>query len=810
MSTNIAQSNMTTNKQDKKENNLVINDLFRLADLYFYKKNYMYRHLYDSYNKFLEEDVRNFLERTLHIFNEKVTPDTVYRRMFKFKNTRVLSPYLDNGVIPMFPYDARQRSLTYNVKLICDVTQLQEKIDIITGKKSVTVTGEEELDVPIANIPLMLRSKYCSTNLHKPQPGKDECSLDPGGYFIVNGSEKVVIPQDRMVENKPMVFLKKDSGILSYIVQINSRSYRPGGMQQVLNVKIRKDGLMTIRVPILNEVNVFALFRALGVNSDRDIIRMIVNDDEDTDMIDIIRISLDSCKNETGNKILTEEEAYDFLINKLKVIRKYTETDKDVKIQQKKMHLKSLLNTSFIPHIEGSLKEKAYFLGYMIHKLLNVYMGRAQVDDRDSYVNKRVDLPGDLLLELFKQRFKIMMSDCNKFFMRNDNDEKPINIINQIKPNTIEQGLKSSLSTGAWIRKKGVAQVLQRYTYLQSIAFLRRVDTPSGDASTTKLTSPRQLHPSSVGFLCVVETPEHAKVGVTKHLSLVSSVTLMSEDMYNLLRDLIKNEVNNILDLPIDNIRTMTKVFLNGEWLGVIDNPVKLANKLTQMKIKGEIDRQMVSIVPAYIDNELRIYYDNGRFYRPTIKITDNVVNLTREQINEISLNKLNKSNKITDWDDFLNKFPDSIEYIDSELQPYLLLAPKIEDVITQRERMLQSINHVKSVEDKLSLNRYNDLYFERKTNLELHPSLLLGEINTNVPFANTNPGPRNIFQYSQGRQAMGIYATNYRARTDISYILYHPQKPLVATRTAKYVGSEILPSGENVIVAINCYTGLI
>ena len=796
-----------TNKQQ--ENNLSIDDLFRFADLYFYKKNYMYRHLYDSYNKFLEEDVRNFLERSVHVFNEKITPDTVYRRMFKFKNTRVLSPYLDNGVVPMFPYDARQRSLTYNVRLICDVTQFQEKIDIMTGKKTTTVTGTEELDVPIANIPLMVRSKYCSTNLHKTDT-KNECEYDPGGFFIVNGSEKVIICQDRMVENKPLVFLKKDSGILSHIVQVNSRSYKPGGMQQVLNVKIRKDGLLTIRVPILNEVNVFALFRALGVNSDKDIIRMIVTDDDDTDMIDIIRVSLDACKNEQDQRILTEEEAYDFLINKLKVIRKYTETDKDIKVQQKKIHLKSLLNTSFIPHIEGSLREKAYYLGYMINKLLNVYIGRGQVDDRDSYVNKRVELPGDLLLELFKQRFKIMMSDCNKFFMRNDNDEKPINIINQIKPNTIEQGLKSSLSTGAWIRKKGVAQVLQRYTYLQSLAFLRRVDTPSGDASTSKLTSPRQLHPSSVGFLCVVETPEHAKVGVTKHLSLVGSITMMSEDMYNLIKEVMKKHTINILDLPIDQIRLMTKVFLNGEWIGVCEDINKLVKILNDMKNKGELDRQMVSIVPSYIDNELRVYYDNGRFFRPTIKVTDNVVSLTKKHIDEISLNKLNKSNKITDWDEFVNKYPDVVEYIDSELQPFLLVAPKIEDIIEQREKMLKSINLVKDVEDKLSVNRYNDLYFERKTNLELHPALLLGEINTNVPFANHNPGARNIFQYSQGRQAMGIYATNHRSRTDISYILYHPQKPLVATRTAKYVGAEILPSGENVIVAINCYTGLI
>jgi DNA-directed RNA polymerase II subunit RPB2 len=800
-----------SNQSSKKdENNLTTDDLFRLADLYFYKRNYIYRHLYDSYNKFLEEDVKNFLEKVDHVFNEKVTIDgIVYRRKFRFRNTRIIGPKLENGIEPMFPSDAIHKSLTYGIKVICDVSQIQDKIDISTGKKSEMICGTEEVDVPIAYIPLMVRSKYCSLNQYK---GVDtsECDFNPGGYFIVNGSEKVVICQDRMVENKPLVFLKKDSGTLSYIVQVNSRSYRPNGSSQVLNVKARKDGLMTIRVPILNEVNVFALFRALGVQSDREIIKMIVTDDNDTDMIDVIRITLDACKNELHTKIQTEEEAYDFLINKLKVIRKYTESDKDTKVQQKKMHLKSLLHTSFIPHIEGSLLEKAHYLGYMINKLLKVFLGRANVDDRDSYINKRVDLPGDLLFELFRQRFKIMLSDCNKFFIRNDNDEKPLVIINQIKPNTIEQGIKASLSTGSWIRKKGVAQMLQLYTYLQKLAFLRRVDTPSGDASSSKLTGPRQLHPSSVGFLCVVETPEHAKVGVTKHLALVTSITIMSEDLYNLLRDYIKSNVDNILDVPIDILRDKTKVFLNGEWLGVIDEPIEFSKKINQMKMKGELDRQMVSVVSSYVDNEVRVYCDSGRFYRPTIRIEDNVSKLTKAHLNEISLNKLQKSTKITDWDEFITKYPDVIEYIDTETQPHLMLASKIDEVKMMREKMLQSMDNVSSVKDIISDNRYSNMYFEMKTNMEIHPSLLLGEINTNVPFANRNPGPRNIFQYSQGRQAMGIYATNYRDRTDISYILYHPQKPILTTRTAKYVGSEILPSGENVMVAIACYTGLI
>jgi DNA-directed RNA polymerase II subunit RPB2 len=251
---NKSSNSIQTNKKD--DNNLTTDDLFRLADLYFYKRNYIYRHLYDSYNKFLEEDVKNFLEKVDHVFNEKVTVDgVVYRRKFRFRNTRIIGPKLENGIEPMFPSDAIHKSLTYGIKVICDVSQIQDKIDISTGKKSEMICGTEEVDVPVAYIPLMVRSKYCSLNQYK---GVDtsECDFNPGGYFIVNGSEKVVICQDRMVENKPLVFLKKDSGTLSYIVQVNSRSYRPNGPSQVLNVKARKDGLMTIRVPILNEVNV--------------------------------------------------------------------------------------------------------------------------------------------------------------------------------------------------------------------------------------------------------------------------------------------------------------------------------------------------------------------------------------------------------------------------------------------------------------------------------------------------------------------------------------------------------------------------
>jgi DNA-directed RNA polymerase II subunit RPB2 len=794
--------------KDDLPNSLTIDDIFRLTDLYFYKKNYIFRHLYDSYNKFLEEDIKMFLEDTDHVFNEKMTYDTIYRRKFSFKNVRIIGPKLPNGIEPMFPSDARQRNLTYSVKIIADITQIQEKIDIISDKKIETITGVEEIGVPIATIPLMMRSKYCSLNQYK---GNDlnECDFNPGGYFIVNGSEKVVICQERMVENKPLVFLKKDSGVSSHIVQVNSRSYNPNGMMQVLNVKIKSDGTMTIRVPILQEVNVFVIFRALGILSDHDIISMIVNDDNDNDMIDVLRISIETCKNENHQKIQTSEEAFDYLINKLKVIRKYTETNPDIKIMQKKMHLMHLLKKSFIPHIEGGFKEKAYYLAYMINKLLNVYLKREKVDDRDSYINKRIDLPGDLLMELFKQRFKIMMSDCKKFFdNRNDNDEKPLNIINQIKPNTIEQGIKASLLTGAWIRKKGVAQMMQCYSYLQILGFLRRVDSPSGDASSSKLVGPRQLHPSSIPFLCVVQTPEHAKVGVTKHFSLISSSTIMSLDQYYMLKSLIVKKVKNLQDLNIKEIRNMFKVFLNGEWLGCITEPVLFIKELKEMKSKNVIDRQNTSVVPDYMKGEIRIYCETGRFVRPVMCVENNEIKVTKEIINQISLNKTEKQTKITSWDELLDKYPDIIEYVDTESQPFYMFKTKVKDVEEMRIKMVKTIENVKNIVDKTSSNRYNEFYFDKINYCEFHPQLLLGEMSACTPFCNRNPGPRNIFQYSQGRQAMGIYLSNYRDRTDISYILYHPHRRLISTRAIKYIGSDILPAGENIMVGIACYTG--
>jgi DNA-directed RNA polymerase II subunit RPB2 len=760
--TKVAKKSTHNDNNQGDVNNLSTSDIFRFADLHFNKRNYIFRHLYNSYNKFIEEDVKNYLEYGDNVFSESMTATTYYRYRFSFKNIRIQEPTLENGIEPMFPSDARHGNFTYNIKILADTVQYQDVIDIATGERKVNMVGEPEEAVPVALIPLMLQSKWCSLTTHK-DADNNECSYDPGGYFIVNGNEKVVICQDRMVENKALVFVKKDSGALSLTVQVNSKSYKPHGITQVVSIKMKKDGNMTIKVPILNEINVFILMRALGLESDRDIINYSVYDEHDIDMVDVAKISLKSCCTDKDVKIQTQQDAIDYLITKLRVLRRYTETDKDVKLMQKKMHLMNLLDNSLLPHVEGGLINKAYYLGYMVNRLLRVHLARAAIDDRDSYINKRIDLPGDLMFELFKQQFKKMLGECKKFFepKNKDNNTKPINIINYIKPNTVEQGMKASLSTGHWIRRQGVAQMLQRLTYLQTIAFLRRIDAPGGDASTMKLTSPRQLHSSSLSMLCPASTPEHAKVGLTKHLALIASITIMSRDQYYMLKDYLAQKVVSISSVQVRKLREHTcyKVFLNGDWLGMTEEFVGLENEMALMKLKGDFDQRIVSIVADHEEGEIRVYCDSGRLYRPTIRVVNNEIQLKKSHIENISLNKMEHTTKVTEWNEFMMKYPYVVEYVDMELQPYVMIADKIKKVEEMRVKMVESIKKVGDIKSRHVDNRYDDMFFDRYTHCEVHPSLLLAEIPTNVPFCHHDPGNRNIFQYSQGFLAMQHYA---------------------------------------------------
>jgi len=804
----------TTLEFNTPSNNLInITDTYRFIDLYFKQKNIMYSHLYNSFDKLLDEDIPNFLKSNNNTFFEKVTADKIYRYKFKFENIAVKPPFIDMDDEIMLPQHARLRNLTYASKLIATITQIQEITDIATGEVTEKIVGTPEHTYPITDIPILVRSKYCSLNIKKGYD-KTECAYDPGGYFIVNGSEKVVMSLERMIENRPLVFIKKDASAINYTVQVNSKSYKSDMMQQV-TIRMKKDMNMSIKIQILNEVPVFILLKALGIESDKDIINYCVYDHNDNDMINIVRLSLENAKDVKDKKIVTQLDALNYLTTHLKVYKKYNETDKDTKQKEKRIHLTQLLKDSFLIHMPGTFIEKAYYIGFMINRLLQCYLGRIPPDDRDNYINKRVDLPGQLMMDLIKQYYKKMLNECNKFFKRkNSDDEHPLNIINQIKPTIIKQGLTTALLTGAWNKKKGVAQMLQRLTPLQTFSSLRRINSPTVDASTNKLTSPRHLHNSLIGPLCFIETSEGAKVGLVKNLSMIGNVTVMKNSIMDDIKKIVKPKVYNIQDVSSNEFQKYTRVLINGEIIGLTDKPYELYKELKQMKYDGTFDPQTsisLDIRTEFECKDLRISCDTGRIFHPVLRVENNNIQLSKEMIESIGIEEKESATKITSWNQFMMKYPGVIEYIDTDEKSNAMIAMLHTDVEKEKTKMINSIELLKKLKEsdfKNIINRYDQFTYVKYTHCEIHPSLLIGLVVANIPFLECNQGPRNIFQYSQARQAMGIYATNWRDRLDISYILYHPQRPIVTTRAMKYINTEKMPAGENCIVAISVYSG--
>ena len=537
--------------EDEKDIELTNNKIFELLDARFSRKYILYEHLHNSYNKLIDSII-NYYYTNDNIFDENKVNDLVYRYRFKYENIYIRPCLNENGNALMYPSDARDKSTTYTIKFVGKITQIQEIYDL----NSKSIISVKEIGTPveketILSIPCMVRSKYCSLQINHDYNKKD-CEYDPGGYFIVNGSEKYVLSLEKMVENKPLVFVKKDAGVSSYKVKVNSKSPNPNIMMQGIEINLEKDYSINIKVPILNEVSVFVLMRALGLETDKEIVKYIVYNENDIDMLNLLKISIDLSKKEGKKLILNKEDAYYSLTSKVRVVKKYTEKDRKLQYDEKKEHLEALLRNAFLPHInsdhyDNPLKVKAYFLGYMINKLLNCYLGRTEPDDRDSFVNKRIDMPGDLIFDLFKQYYKKMLNDCNKFFKKRNagNHETPLNIINQIKPGNIEQGIKSAMMTGNWLKKKGVAQMYPRLTFLQSLSFLRRVDAPPGDSSTMKLTSPRHYHPSQAGFLCLTGDTE----------------VLMADGTIKLIKD-VKNG-DSVVSVDADTMEEITTPIKN-------------------------------------------------------------------------------------------------------------------------------------------------------------------------------------------------------------------------------------------------------
>jgi len=763
------------------------------------------RHQLESYNNF----ITNQLQKTIEMFN----PVTVHSEqdfdeeskkyrlemVITFENFQIYRPQIheNNGATKiMFPHEARLRNFTYASAMTLD---LNIKILNRYGENlsSFETIYKKIPHVHIGKIPIMLKSCICvlKQNSHLNQNITGECKYDPGGYFIINGSEKTVIGQERAAENRIMCFnVKKVNNKWAWKAEVKSiPDFKCISPKQINMVILSRDNgfghPIYLLIPrIKKPIPLFIVFMALGIISDKEICNIILLNLEDKNIKKML-FGLKASIIE-ANGFITQEDALDYIIGQAM----YTpmNMDKETGILKKKKFTENILNKDLFPHCITK-KQKLYYLGYMTNKLLKTSFGWRKPDDRDSYINKRIDLTGTLINNLFRNYFNKLVKDMQKQIVRQINNgswrstDDHLNIINQtniykiIKSTTIENGLKRALATGDFgiknsnSNKVGVAQVLNRLTYIASLSHLRRVNTPMDKSG--KLIPPRKLHPTQWGYICPAETPEGGSVGVVKNLSYLAHITISSNSQ--VLYDIILPKIKILDDCIHEELYEKVKVFINGNWMGISQKPYELYLYLKDKKYKG-IFNIYVSIVFDYKNKEIRVCNDAGRITRPVFRVNNKRNLLTNRQLMK------DIKNNVLMWDELSinHKYKDTVlEYIDPEEQNSSLIAM-----------------NSKELKEKLQY---------KYTHCEIHASTILGILASCIPFPEHNQSPRNTYQCAQGKQALGMYVSNYDSRMDkTAYIQSYTMRPLVDTRVMNFIDLHKIPCGSMVCVAIMTYSG--
>ena len=719
-------------------------DPWHLVDLYFGsdKNRTMVKHLIESFNVFVSQNIPDIIEgfNTVDI-NHTYLPDEgcfKYVVAVDIKNpviTKAIICERDGSTTVMTPLKARNRNFTYAAPLYVDV-----HVTTMAFNEE-TKTYAEEIkklaNVCIGKIPIMVKSKFCVLNDMNCADVTAECKFDHGGYMIVNGNEKVIVSQNRVPENSPHMFPSSKATAYSHVIEIRSVQENRFSVPKTTTLKLSAKPTQFGRYVRVNihyvkqDLPVAIIFRALGVETDRNIARHVFYDEGDA-MVNLLEGTL-----EEGNHIVTQRDAFEYLAKHMN-INEYPRDATAASLAKKLDMVRYVLTNEFMPHVGPDFARKALYLGYMMNKLLRVSIGAMPFDDRDSYVNKRIDTPGILMANVMRQYYGRMIKEMKNMMMKEitngawkatgkfGNLLNKVNVSKIVKSSIIESGLKYALATGNWgiktnNTKAGVAQVANRLNPQATLSHLKRINTPV-DKTVGKLVLPRKLHSTQYGIICPAETPEGASVGLVKNMSMISGITCASDSTS--VRDCLRAEGVELFDgtnLEIFRDRA-TKVLVNGDIVGVHRAPDVFYRRMKEFKRTG-VFNVYIGIYWKIIANEIKICTEGGRCIRPLIIVDRGTeTRYTEERLRLLKERGLGWTECVVG----AGVMPPLIEFLDVEENNMAMVAMNAGD-LTKGDKGFS--------------------YQPQYTHLELHASLMLGVLAGSIPFSNHNQAPRNCYQ---------------------------------------------------------------
>ena len=754
------------------------------------------QHHIDSYNDMLDTGIPTFIRASNpHIVLElKDRYIRVYIGGKDGSKIRYIPPKEEDGFAVM-PHTCRLDNRTYALTVEADVDVEYEYADKTTETKTFT-------NIVVGQIPLMLRSKLCYLSA---MDGYEvgECKYELGGYFIIDGAERFLLTQELLgnnmfytgerkrrgprkgakglVEREDPIKVEMDEasyeettehytgirtlsedgtrGPYSHFLVLPSETVNPEDTESYG----RDRRLATITVPGFGQpIPVISLFRALGLSSHRDIYEITLIDVPDKD-----RIAYD----DMFRQIFLSHERH---------LRVTETTDLDILVSQCRSKsraevVKNIYDMLFT-HIEGAtsdtgaiLRRKAYMLGHMLRSTMDVALGRKPESDRDNMQYKRLKTSGILMFEEFRRIFrdlcKSMRSEMDERITYNSKTYAGKNLSTLIAPENINRFWKKyrmlneylKSFKGAWGGRVGISQKLERPSYAAVIHHLRKTDLQIDKSTSTA--PPRRLYASQFGIMCPVDSPDGSDIGYKKALALFSQVTTAfpSAEIRKLLAG--SGEVRFIEDIhPSTWQPQWSKIFINSDLVGAcIGNTEALYAELLGARRNGVLSKA-VSLAWNRLNNEFRIYSDDGRPIRPVY----------REGVKPETILRA------TTWTDLLN----SLDYLDA----------------AESDSCLISMTP-----------------FDASNRSEIHMSFNMSALANLVPYPDHNPGPRNAFSIAQQKQAASWYHTNYMKRFDtIAMMATNPQKPISQTWLYNEMMGKggCMAYGENALVAVTMYGG--